>query len=67
MRRDLRRDIPSNSLVTGGAHVVVTVATGCALTNIPLLIISEEEFQSLKNNMKIAIDTESSTPITFLE
>ena len=45
----------------------LTVATGCALTNIPLLIISEEEFQSLKNNMKIAIDTESSTPITFLE
>ena len=45
----------------------LTVATGCALTNIPLLIISEEEFQSLKNDMKIAIDTESSTPITFLE
>ncbi len=45
----------------------LTVATGCALTNIPLLIISDEEFQSLKNDMKIAIDTESSTPITFLE
>ena len=45
----------------------LTVATGCALTNIPLLIISEEEFQSLKNNMKIEIDTESSTPITFLD
>jgi len=45
----------------------LTVVTGCALTNIPLLIISEEEFQSLKNNMKIEIDTESSTPITFLD
>ncbi len=45
----------------------LTVATGCALTNIPLLIISDEEFQSLENDMKIAIDTESSTPITFLE
>jgi len=45
----------------------LTVVTGCALTNIPLLIISDEEFQSLKNDMKIAIDTESSTPITFLE
>ena len=45
----------------------LTVATGCALTNIPLLIISDKEFQSLKNNMKITIDTESSTPITFLE
>jgi len=45
----------------------LTVVTGCALTNIPLLIISEEEFNSLKNGMKIAIDTKSSTPITFLE
>ena len=45
----------------------LTVATGCALTNIPLLIISDEEFSSLKNNMKIEIDTESSTPITFLD
>ena len=45
----------------------LTVVTGCALTNIPLLIISEEEFNSLKNGMKIEIDTESSTPITFLE
>ena len=45
----------------------LTVVTGCALTNIPLLIISNDEFDSLKNGMKIAIDTESSTPITFLE
>ena len=45
----------------------LTVATGCALSNIPLLIISDEEFQSVKNGMKIAIDTKSSTPITFLE
>jgi len=45
----------------------LTVVTGCALTNIPLLIISNDEFNSLKNGMKIEIDTESSTPITFLE
>jgi len=45
----------------------LTVVTGCALTNIPLLIISNDEFNSLKSGMKIAIDTESSTPITFLE
>jgi len=45
----------------------LAVVTGCALTNIPLLIISEEEFNSLKNGMKIEIDTESSTPITFLK
>ncbi len=45
----------------------LTVVTGCALTNIPLLIISNDEFNSLKSGMKIAIDTKSSTPITFLE
>ena len=45
----------------------LTVVTGCALTNIPLLIISNDEFRSIKNGMKITIDTESSTPITFLE
>jgi len=45
----------------------LTVATGCALANIPLLIILDEEFKSIKNGMKIAIDTESSIPITFLE
>lgn len=45
----------------------LTVATGCALANIPLLIVSDDEFDSLKTNMKIVIDTESSTPITFLE
>ncbi|MCV0430689.1 DUF126 domain-containing protein [Nitrosopumilus sp.] len=42
----------------------LTVATGCALANIPLLIISENEFNSFKTGMKILIDTESSTPIT---
>jgi len=45
----------------------LTVVTGCALTNIPLLIISNDEFNSLKSGMKIAIDTKSSSPITFLE
>lgn len=45
----------------------LTVVTGCALANIPLLIISEEEFNSLKNGIKIAIDTKSPTPITFLK
>jgi len=45
----------------------LVVVTGCALTNIPLLIISNDEFNSLKSGMKIAIDTKSSTPITFLE
>ena len=45
----------------------LTVATGCALANIPLVIISDEEFESFQNGQKILLDTESSNPITFLE
>ncbi len=43
----------------------LTVATGCALTNIPLIIISDEEFSSIKNGMKISLDTDSSNPIHY--
>jgi len=41
------------------------VATGCALTNIPLIIISDEEFSSIKNGMNISLDTDLSNPIHF--
>ena len=47
--------------------VDLTVATGCALANIPLVTVTDEEFSSLENGMEIIFDTESSTPITFLE
>ncbi len=43
----------------------LTVATGCALTNIPLIIISDEEFSSIENGMKISVDTDSSNPIHY--
>jgi len=43
----------------------LTVATGCALANIPLVIISDEEFLSIKNGEKISLDTKSSSPIVF--
>jgi len=43
----------------------LTVATGCALANIPLIIISEEEFTSIKNGMKISFDTDSSSQIHY--
>jgi len=43
----------------------LTVVTGCALANIPLIILSDEEFSSIKNGMKISIDTDSSNPIHF--
>ncbi len=42
----------------------LTVATGCALANIPVIIISDEEFSSIKNGQKISINTESN-PIIF--
>ena len=41
----------------------LTVATGCALANIPLITISDEEFSSLENGMKISLDTKNSNPI----
>ena len=43
----------------------LTVVTGCALANIPLIIISNEEFSSIKNGMNISLDTDSSNPIHY--
>ena len=43
----------------------LTVATGCALANIPLIIISNEEFVSIKNGMKISLDTDSTPPLHY--
>ena len=43
----------------------LTVFTGCALANIPLIIISDEEFSSINNGMKISLDTDSSNPIQY--
>ncbi len=45
--------------------VDLTVVTGCALANIPLIIISNEEFSSIENGMKISLDTDSSNPIHY--
>jgi len=45
----------------------LTVATGCALANIPLLIISEEEFLSIGNGKEISLNTDSPDPIVFSE
>jgi len=43
----------------------LTVATGCALANIPLITITDEEFTSIENGMKISLDTDSSNLIHF--
>jgi len=45
--------------------VDLTVATGCALANIPLITISDEEFSSIENGMKISLDTDSSNLIHY--
>ena len=47
--------------------VDLTVATGCALANIPLITITEKEFSSIQNGQEISLDTDSTNPITFLE
>jgi len=44
----------------------LTVATGCALANIPLVIITDEEFSSFQNGQKISLDTESENPISII-
>lgn len=44
----------------------LTVATGCALANIPLITISDEEFSSFHSGQKISLDTNYPNPITFL-
>ena len=43
----------------------LTVATGCALANIPLVVLSDEEFSSINNGMKLSLDTDSSHPLQY--
>ncbi len=45
----------------------LTVVTGCALANIPLVIVSDEEFSSFQNGQKISLDTESENPISIIQ
>lgn len=37
----------------------LTVASGCALANIPHVILSQEEFDKLENGKQVTLDTES--------
>jgi len=43
----------------------LTVATGCALANIPLITLGNEEFDAIKNGMKLSLDTDSSNLIQY--
>ena len=37
----------------------LTVASGCALANIPMIVVSNEEFDSIHDGNKITVDTKS--------
>ena len=37
----------------------LTVASGCALANIPMIVVSDNEFDSIEDGKEIQIDTES--------
>ena len=39
----------------------LTVASGCALANIPLVIVTQKEYDSIKNGEELSLDTESKT------
>ena len=43
----------------------LTVATGCALANIPLITVTDDEFSSIQNGMKVTLDTDSSNPLQY--
>jgi len=37
----------------------LSVVSGCALANIPLLIVTQDEYDSLKDGQEITVDTDS--------
>ena len=39
----------------------LTVASGCALANIPMIVVSKEKFDSIENGKEVEINTESTT------
>ena len=45
----------------------LTVVTGCALANIPMIIVSDEEFSSFQNGQKISLDTKLENPISIIQ
>jgi len=45
----------------------LTVASGCALSNIPLVIVSDEEFAVFRNGQRISLDTEFDNPISIIQ
>ena len=44
----------------------LTVATGCALADIPLIIVDSEIMETLENSKMVLVDSDSKDTITFL-
>ncbi len=42
------------------------VASGCAMSSIPLLVADEDEFKAFKDGLTVSVDTKSITPVTFV-
>ncbi|MDI1494944.1 MAG: hypothetical protein K8823_250 [Cenarchaeum symbiont of Oopsacas minuta] len=43
----------------------LTVSSGCAMANIPLLVANKDEYNALKDDCTISIDTKNNPPIKF--
>ncbi|HXG74538.1 MAG TPA: DUF126 domain-containing protein [Candidatus Nitrosotenuis sp.] len=41
--------------------VDLTVASGCALANIPLVIVGQQQYDKLQNGAQVTVDTEAGT------
>ncbi len=44
----------------------LTVATGCAVAGIPLVIVDDEQFSSFQNGQNVSLDTKADKIITIL-
>ena len=43
----------------------LTVTTGCALADIPLIILDESLFNKIKSDMRVDINTDLDDPVTY--
>ena len=44
----------------------LTVASGCALANIPMIVVSKEQFDSIENGKEVEINTESTLSLIHI-
>jgi len=58
MAGPLRRSRPLCPIAMACQKVDLTVASGCALANIPLFILSSDEYDSIKDGDEISLGQE---------